>query len=346
MTLTKTRRRPRGVTIIDVAKEAGVSPMTVSRVINGDAGVRNEVRAHVREVIKQLNYTPNLMARSLVTSREIRIGVIYSNPSAAFMSELLVGVFEEASTRAAQLFLLKGEQGRPPTREAIERLIDQRIAGLILAPPLGESSFVRDIIREAGLPMAVVGGVAPGALCVWIDNARAAYDMTLHLIGLGHRRIGFVHGNPDQSASIERLAGFRRAVEEEGELETRIVQGDYSYASGLRAGEELLGGERPPTAIFASNDDMAAAVVSVAHRRHLDVPGDLTVAGFDDSTAATTLWPPLTTIHQPVRALATSALQMLIQDIRGGVPTTDGQPRVTVLEHQLIERDSAAPPRS
>ncbi|CAM3386117.1 MULTISPECIES: LacI family DNA-binding transcriptional regulator [Sphingomonas] len=346
MTLTKTRRRPRGVTIIDVAKEAGVSPMTVSRVINGDAGVRNEVRAHVREVIKQLNYTPNLMARSLVTSREIRIGVIYSNPSAAFMSELLVGVFEEASTRAAQLFLLKGEQGRPPTREAIERLIDQRIAGLILAPPLGESSFVRDIIREAGLPMAVVGGVAPGALCVWIDNARAAYDMTRHLIGLGHRRIGFVHGNPDQSASIERLAGFRRAVEEEDELETRIVQGDYSYASGLRAGEELLGGERPPTAIFASNDDMAAAVVSVAHRRHLDVPGDLTVAGFDDSTAATTLWPPLTTIHQPVRALATSALQMLIQDIRGGVPTTDGQPRVTVLEHQLIERDSAAPPRS
>lgn len=105
--------------------------MTVSRVINGDAGVRDEVRAHVSEVIATLNYTPNLMARSLVTSREIRIGVIYSNPSAAFMSELLVGVFEEASTRAAQLFLLKGEQGQPPTREAIEGLIHQRIAGLI-----------------------------------------------------------------------------------------------------------------------------------------------------------------------------------------------------------------------
>lgn len=345
MTLTKIRKRPRGVTIIDVAKEAGVSPMTVSRVINGDAGVRDEVRVHVREVIKRLNYTPNLMARSLVTSSEIRIGVIYSNPSAAFMSELLVGVFEEASTRAAQLFLLKGEQGRPPAREAIEGLIAQRIAGVILAPPLGESDFVRDIIREAGLPMAVIGGVAPDAVSVWIDNARAAYDMTRHLIGLGHRRIGFVHGNPGQSASIERLAGFRRAVEDEGGLDTRVVQGDYSYASGLSAGEDLLGGENPPTAIFASNDDMAAAIVSVAHRRHLDVPGDLTVVGFDDSTAATTLWPPLTTIHQPVRALATEALQRLIQEIRGGVSASNGQPRVTVLEHQLIERDSTAPPR-
>ena len=342
--MTGRRRRPRGVTIIDVAKQAGVSPMTVSRVINGDAGVRDEVRAHVSEVIATLNYTPNLMARSLVTSREIRIGVIYSNPSAAFMSELLVGVFEEASTRAAQLFLLKGEQGQPPTREAIEGLIHQRIAGLILAPPLGESGFVRDIIREAGLPVAVVGGIAPDAICVGIDNARAAYDMTRHLIGLGHRRIGFVHGNPDQSASNERLAGFHKAISEKSDLETQVVQGDYSYASGLVAGEALLGGERPPTAIFASNDDMAAAIVSVAHRRHLDVPGDLTVAGFDDSTAATTLWPPLTTIHQPVRALATAALHMLIQDIRGGAPAADGRPRVTVLEHQLIERDSTAAP--
>ncbi|WP_343525392.1 LacI family DNA-binding transcriptional regulator [Sphingomonas sp.] len=344
--MTRSRNRPRGVTIIDVAKTAGVSPMTVSRVINGDPGVRDEVRAHVRQVIGELNYTPNMMARSLVTSREIRIGVIYSNPSAAFMSELLVGVFEEASTRAAQLFLLKGENGRPPTRAAIDGLIAQRIAGVLLAPPLGESAVVREILREAGLPVAVVGGAAPDAVCVGIDNARAAYDMTRHLIGLGHKRIGFVLGNPDQSASQARLSGFRAAIEEEGGLDTQVVQGDYSYASGLVAGEALLDSDTPPTAIFASNDDMAAAIVSVAHRRHLDVPGDLTVAGFDDSTAATTLWPPLTTVHQPVRALAEAALQMLIQEIRGGVPKVTGCPRVTLLEHHLVERDSTAPPRS
>ncbi|MFE8585572.1 LacI family DNA-binding transcriptional regulator [Sphingomonas sp. NCPPB 2930] len=343
--MTRTRQRPRGVTIIDVAKASGVSPMTVSRVINGDAGVRDEVRAHVREMIAKLNYTPNLMARSLVTAREIRIGVIYSNPSAAFMSELLVGVFEDASTRAAQLFLLKGENGKPPSRAAIEGLIAQRIAGVLLAPPLGESAAVREILREAGLPVAVIGGVAPDAVCVGIDNNHAAYDMTRHLIGLGHRRLGFVLGNPDQSASIARLAGFRAAVEEAGGIETQVVQGDYSYASGLVAGEALLDGATPPTAIFASNDDMAAAIVSVAHRRHLDVPGDLTVAGFDDSIAATTLWPPLTTVHQPVRALAEAALQMLIQEIRGGAPRADGEPRVTILDHRLVERDSTAAPR-
>lgn len=114
---------------------------------------------------------------------------------------------------------------------------------------------------------------------------------------------------PATSASPVSIRRFRKKAI----WKRRSSSGDYSYASGLIAGEALLGGERPPTAIFASNDDMAAAIVSVAHRRHLDVPGDLTVAGFDDSTAATTLWPPLTTIHQPVRALATAALHMLIQ---------------------------------
>lgn len=343
--MTRSRGHSRGVTIIDVAKHAGVSPMTVSRVINGDPGVRDEVRARVGEILSALNYTPNLTARSLVTSREIRIGVIYSNPSAAFMSDLLAGVFEEASARAAQLILLKGENGKPPTREAIQGLIDSRIAGMILAPPLGESEVVGQILRSAKLPVAVVGGAARGAICVGIDNRRAAYDMTRHLIALGHRRLGFILGNPDQSASAERLAGFRAAVDEEGALDVQIVQGDYSYASGLVAGEALLAGAHPPTAIFASNDDMAAAVVSVAHRRHFDVPADLTVTGFDDSTAATTLWPPLTTIRQPVRALAAAALQLLIQDIRAGPVADDDDARATILAHQLVERDSTATPR-
>jgi LacI family transcriptional regulator len=343
--LDRVPRRPRGVTIIDVAKHAGVSPMTVSRVINGDNGVRDETRAIVTEAIATLNYTPNLMARSLVTSREIRIGVIYSNPSAAFMSDLLAGVFEEASARAAQLILLKGDNGRPPTRDAIERLIASRIGGMILAPPLGESAVVREILYAARIPVAVVGGTAPDAICVGIDDRRAAYDMTRHLIGMGHRRLGFVLGNPDQSASIERLAGFETAVREAGPLETQVVQGDFSYASGLVAGESLLDSPNPPTAVFASNDDMAAAVVSVAHRRHLDVPRDLTVTGFDDSTAAVTLWPPLTTIRQPVRALATEALQLLIQEMRGGRSATDRGGRTRVLDHQLIERDSTAAPR-
>jgi LacI family transcriptional regulator len=336
-------KRPRSSTIIDVARRAGVSPMTVSRVINSTAPVRDETREAVTAAIRELSYTPNVAARSLVTSRELRIGVIYSNPSAAFMSEFLTGVFEEASARAAQLVLLKGTNGSPPSREAIQGLIASGVGGMILAPPLGESAMIRRVLQEAKLPTAVVGAVARDAISVRIDDRRAAYDMTRHLLALGHRRLGFIIGNPDQSASAARLSGFHSAVREAGDVQTQVVQGDFSYASGLVAGEHLLDAAIPPTAVFASNDDMAAAVVSVAHRRHLDVPGDLTVAGFDDTTAAVTLWPPLTTIRQPVHVLAAEALQLLIQEMQGAGRSKTAR-RSRIYKHILIERDSTAQP--
>jgi LacI family transcriptional regulator len=341
--LTQPTRRRRSVTIIDVAKYAGVSPMSVSRVINGDSGVREATRMIVNDAIRELNYTPNLMARSLVTLKEIRIGVIYSNPSAAFMGDFLAGVFEEASNRAAQLILLKGQAGGAPTADAVKRLLASGIGGVILAPPLGEAQGLRRMLHDAAVPVALVGAVAADAISVGIDDRGAARDMTRHLIAMGHRRIGFVVGNPDQQASIARLDGFRSAVAEAGEVTATIVQGDFSYASGLIAGEALLGADDRPTAVFASNDDMAAAVVSVAHRRHLDVPADLTVTGFDDSTAAVTLWPPLTTIRQPVQQLAAEALQLLIREMRTAKPLPVAE-RLRVLDHALIERESTAPP--
>nr|WP_083500265.1 LacI family DNA-binding transcriptional regulator [Sphingomonas endophytica] len=344
MSVPQPRGRRRGVTIIDVARQAGVSPMTVSRVINGDPGVRDETRETVNATIRALNYTPNLSARSLVTARELRIGVIYANPSAAFMSGFLAGVFEEASARAAQLILLKGKNGGVPTHAEIEQLIGSGIGGVILTPPLGESAEVRQILRAAGLPMAVVAGRVPDAISVGIDDQRAAHDMTRHLIALGHRRLGFIVGNPNQSASIARLAGFTAAAQAAG-AEIRVAQGDFSYTSGLVAGEQLLDAAVPPTAILASNDDMAAAVVSVAHRRNLNVPGDLSVAGIDDSTAATTLWPPLTTIRQPLQELAGEALRLLIDDMRAA-PGKGGQCIARVLDHALVTRESAAPPRA
>jgi LacI family transcriptional regulator len=144
--------------------------------------------------------------------------------------------------------------------------------------------------------------------------------MTRHLLELGHRRIGFIVGNPDQTASAERLEGARAAVAMVKGAELVVVPGAFTYASGLRAAEQLLDADRPPTAIFASNDDMAAAAVSVAHRRHLDVPRDLTVVGFDDTTVATTLWPPLTTVRQPVRQMAAVALDRLIRVLRSTDP--------------------------
>jgi LacI family transcriptional regulator len=334
--------RSRGATIIDVAAHAGVSPMTVSRVINGRPGVRPASHAAVLAAIEALAYTPNVAARSLVTSSELKIGVIYSNPSAAFMSEFLTGVFEEASARGARLILLKGADGKPPSDAAIEELVASGISGLILTPPLGESPALLRVLRKAGLPMAAVGAYASAeAICVRIDDRQAAYETTRHLLDLGHRRIGFIVGNPDQTATAERMAGFEAAMSEVADAEATIAQGDFSYGSGLTAGEQLLATDPAPTAIFASNDDMAAAVVSVAHRRHLDVPRELTVAGFDDTTAAVMLWPPLTTVHQPVRDLAAEALRLLAAEIASRVAPVE-RPHDHVLAHRLIQRQSTA----
>lgn len=342
--MAKAARPVQGATVIDVAAKAGVSAMTVSRVINGRSGVSAATRERVEQAIAELSYVPNVAARSLVTSAELRIGVVYSNPSAAFMSELLTGVFEEASTRGARLILLKGEGARAPSEEALARFAASGLSGVLLAPPLGEAPAVLKALRGLEVPIAAIGAYhVPGATCVRIDDRRAAYEMTRHLLDQGHRRIGFVAGNPNQAASAERRAGLEDALREVPDASVQVAQGDFSYASGLAAGEALLDGPTPPTAIFASNDDMAAAIVSVAHRRQLDVPRQLTVVGFDDTTAAVTLWPPLTTIHQPVRRLAAEALALVADAARHDAPRGRVR-RDRVLDHDMVARSSTAPP--
>ena len=330
----------------DVAQRAGVSRMTVSRVINDPAKVREYTREAVLAAIRELNFRPNLAARNLVMVGELRIGVVYNNPSAAFMSDFLIGVFEEATRAGARLILVRGEGGQAPSPEELEGLLRSGVHGVVLAPPLGESAAVRDLLRAADAPIAVVaaGRAAADTINVRIDDREASARMARHLLDLGHRRIGFVIGNPEQTASAERLAGARAAVATVEGAELVLAQGAFSYASGVGAAETLLDLDPPPTAIFASNDDMAAAAVSVAHRRRLDVPRDLTVVGFDDTTVATTLWPPLTTIRQPVRQMAAVALDRLIRAVRSGEASDASADHV--LDHVLIERQSTAPPRA
>lgn len=336
--------RTRRPTIKDVAAQVGVSPMTVSRAINGQDGMRQETRAAIMSAIDALGYKPNAAARSLVTSAELRIGVIYSNPSAAFMSEFLTGAFEEAASRGARLHILRAPKGKDPSSKTLNGFIALGLSGVILTPPLGDSTALLRFFSDANVPTATVAAYAPGStIRVHIDDRQAAYEMSCHLLGLGHRRIGFIVGNPDQAASAERMAGFYAAIREFEGAEAQIAQGDFSFASGLAAAEQLLDADPAPTAIFASNDDMAAAVVSVAHRRHLDVPRQLTVVGFDDTIPAVTLWPPLTTVHQPVRKLAGDALAMLAGHI--SKPGEKATPPVErLLPHTIVHRDSAAEP--
>ena len=342
--MSKAGRPKRRATIKDVAAKVGVSPMTVSRAINGLEGMRPETRAAILAAVEELGYKPNAAARSLVTSAELRIGVIYSTLSAAFMSEFLTGAFEEAASRGAWLVILRAPRGKEPSSKDLNTFIASGLSGVILTPPLGDSTALLKFLAEAHLPTATVGAYAPGStIRVRIDDRQAAYDMAHHLLNLGHRRIGFIVGNPDQAASAERMAGFFAAVREFQDVETHIAQGDFSFASGLNAAEQLLDRDPAPTAIFASNDDMAAAAVSVAHRRHMDVPRQLTVVGFDDTIPAVTLWPPLTTVHQPVRKLAADALALLAAHVSKS-PEKEGQPRERLLPYTIVHRSSAAGP--
>lgn len=351
MTETRDPRRQRKLpTISDVAAKAGVSPMTVSRVINAKNTVRMGKRERVEAAIAALNYAPNAAARSLAGGAEIRIGLLHSNPSFAYLSEFLVGSLDQASHSNVQLVVEKcDETGN--VLEAIAHLINGRIDGIVLPPPLSDSPDVLTAIERVGLPtVAVATGRAPNwAMSVSIDDRQAAYDMTHHLGKLGHRRIGFITGNPNQTASGERLDGYRAALADLklAEAPELIAEGLFTYRSGLDAADLLLDLPVPPTAIFASNDDMAAATVAIAHRRGLDVPGDLTVCGFDDTALATTIWPELTTIRQPVTEMSRSAVALLVQSIR--MNRADGatkafEPHIQAA-YALIRRQSDAAPR-
>jgi LacI family transcriptional regulator len=171
--------------------------------------------------------------------------------------------------------------------------------------------------------------------------------MTAHLIAAGHARIAFIIGQPTQTASQQRLEGFKAAMEE-ADLEidpALVIQGYFSYKSGLEAAENLLARKRMPTAIFASNDDMAAAAISVAHRRQLDVPRDLSVVGFDDTPIATTVWPELTTVRQPIAAMAEAAINLLLHKIRRPKDRHANQAVDHLVPYELVKRDSVAAPR-
>jgi LacI family transcriptional regulator len=342
------RRKGNAVTIHEVAKHAGVSPMTVSRVMNGNANVRAETRDIVMRAVRELNYTPNPAARSLAAAQGTRIALIYSNPSSAYLSELLVGALAGASRAAAQLVLDTWDNVSASAERAAARKLAQSVAGVILPPPLCESKVIMSELAAADIPVIAIASARfqNEISCVRIDDFRAAQEMTAHLISFGHTRIGFIKGNPNQTASGRRFDGYQAALHEAGlTVDSALVQqGYFTYRSGLEATEKLLTRKRPPTAIFASNDDMAAAAISVAHRQGLDVPRDLSVVGFDDTPTATVVWPELTTIRQPIAAMAESSVDLLLRNIRR---SREHEARIIVdhvVPHVLVKRDSVAAP--
>lgn len=327
--------------IREVAARAGVSVKTVSRVINNHRYVTAETRGRVDDAIKALGFRPSIAARSLAGWRSGQVALLYDNHSPYYIHQIQEGCWSRCQAGDTRLLAQPIDVADPLVAEKVLGLIaETHVDGIILSSPVTDCPKVLAALEDQGIAFVRISPGTNHALTssVFMDDAQAADDMTTHLINLGHRRIGFVIGHPDHMASDQRLFGYRRALDRAGiAYEPALaVQGQFDFDSGAAAARALLDLAAQPTAIFASNDDMAAGVLAVAHRRGIAVPDQLSVAGFDDTTLARVVWPPLTTIRQPVRELAFTATDMLL---RG-----DGAIEHQRLSHDLIIRDSTAPP--
>jgi LacI family transcriptional regulator len=341
--MRKKRRSRSLVTLHDVAKLAGVSPMTVSRFIDGSRTVRDSAR--VKAAIERLGYSPDAAARSLASAGAIKIGLLYGNPSATFSSEFLIDLLENSRRIGCQLLI---ERCASPRKErvAANRLMQEGVDGVILPTPVCDSRTLLMQFEDARIPVVAVGTGRDDVrgMSLRIDNFRAAQQMTRHLLSLGHRDIGFILGHPRQIDTVQRYAGFVAALEAAGlrAPPNRVKQGQYTFRSGFNAATQLLAGHVRPTAIFASNDDMAAGALAAAHRLKLEVPADLSIVGFDDTPLASTVWPGLTTIRQPIKKLTERALELLMEDIRRRRSGKPGLQRQEVVKLSLVKRKSAA----
>lgn len=327
--------------IREVAARAGVSVKTVSRVINNHRYVTADTRARVEAAVKALGFRPSIAARSLAGTRSGQVALLYDNHSPYYIHQIQEGCWSRCQAGDTRLLAQPVDVSDPLVGDKVLGLIaETHVDGIILSSPVTDCPKVLAALEEQGIAFVRISPGTNHALTasVFMDDAQAADDMTTYLINLGHRRIGFIIGHPGHMASDQRLFGYRRALDRAGIAyePALVVAGQFDFDSGAVAARALLDLSEAPTAIFASNDDMAAGVLAVAHRRSIAVPGTLSVAGFDDTTLARVVWPPLTTVRQPVRELAFTATDILL---RG-----DGIIEHQRLQHDLIIRDSTAPP--
>jgi LacI family transcriptional regulator len=334
---------PRRATIVQVARLAGVSIKTVSRVTNGEQHVSAGVRERVMTAIAALGYQPMQSARALSARRSGLLALVYDNPSPSYLIRVQGAVRQACEEQSLRLLFRPCDHRDARLPAALVRLAaDLRLEGVVLVPPVSLDSAVVEALAAAHVPACLLAPAQqpPGACAVLLDDERAARTLAAHVIALGHRRIGFVRGHPGHESSRARLAGFLDALRAARipTSNSTVVPGDFSFESGRSAGAALLDRRQRPTAIIASNDDMAAGVMAAAHDRGVAIPAQLSVCGFDDTPLASMLWPPLTTMHQPIGELAYSGTRMLIERMRG----TRAAPPLT-LHQELVVRASTAP---
>lgn len=337
-------------TIKDVAAQAGVSVKTVSRVINRETSVLPSTRQKVEAVIAELGYQPDQSARSLRGMRAFAIGVVYHNPNPYYVIAIQNGLLSVCRERGYGLQIHPCDSNSPTLTEELVQLVQRnRLAGLVLAPPMSERRELIEQLVAAGVPLVRLisgsGDPQDGHLCVYVDDRSAAREITTHLIQMGHQRIGFIWGGAQHRSSQERYLGYEEALADYGvalnpEL---VVHGDYNFDEGFRAARRLLALPQPPTAIFGSNDEIAAGVLAAARSLGIEVPFDLSIAGFEDSPFSKQSWPALTTARQDTQEIARTAGRMLIDEVEREPEAAP--PRNCGFSPSLVARGSTTPVR-
>ena len=342
-------RKRGGAGLAEVARRAGVSISTASRVVNDNGyPVAEATRSRVASAVRELNYSPSVLARALVTRRTQIVGVIVGDVGDPYFSEIVRGV-EDVARRAGYLVIVCNSDRDPKTELGYLRTLrDYRVDGVILAgggllDREHERALNRAVaqLEQQGSRVIALARVPVPVPIISIDNRTAARGMTDHLLGIGHRRIGVVAGPRDVTTAQDRLQGVRDALGPRGLPNGLVVDGDFSYDGGERAASVLLGRDGPRTAIFALNDQMAVGALAAARARGLRVPDDLTVVGFGDTAAARQAWPPLTTVSVPRHEMGATGMEELLGHFGEGRTIAR-----RVLEYRLQVRASCGPPRS
>ena len=330
------------VTIQDIARQAQVSPSTVSRVLSGNAPVAAVKREAVLSAIEDLNYRPNVFAQSLASGQSLTIGVLTQRFGNPFYDGILSGILQTLEPTPYSPIFGDGRWQTAVEKRALQTLIDRQVDGLIVVGGLSPEEEMLAYAQQ--VPLIVAAREIPGMLaqCLAVDNKKAAYEATRYLLEMGHHHIAHISAPIYYHGPItdvyQRYLGYVQALTEAGiEPDPQlVVEGDLSRQSGLMALEKLVGRERPFTAIFAANDQMAVGVRLGLYRRGLRVPEDVSLIGFDDEPTTAYLTPPLTTVRQPAVELGQAAAQAIIDLINGS------QQPFAPFHTELIIRESVA----
>ena len=332
-------------TIKDVARLAGVSFKSVSRVVNNEAWVSDDVRSRVQAVIEQLNYQPNRTAR-LMRTAPFSLAFVYDNPNSHYVIEMQNGILSECRKKGFELVIHPTDSGSEQVRQELTSMIGtNQVGGVILTPPLSESTeLVQQLLeQEAKVVRIVSGAEPPDELCptIYVDDEQAGQAITRHLLEQGHQRIAFLGYHKDHKSSLGRYRGYCAALKQAG-LDVQqdlVISGNFTFDSGVQMTEQLLQ-QHQATAIFGCNDEIAAGALYVARKRELRVPQDLSIVGFENSPFSRQTWPGLTTVHQPNAEIAATAASMLI-----ALMLEPEQPPVHFgFKLELVIRDSVATP--